>query len=121
RPDKMLRRDGGAYVGRGGGDEIDGLARRDVLQNDLERREITHDPGKHTRDEYPLTVEYIDIGVGDFAMNEQREPMLLHGSERVVCAGHLSDPRLRVRRRASRIIFEPDDEPRCASLRNVVL
>ena len=46
--------------------------RRDVLEHDLQRREVAPQRHEVALDEYRLAVEDIDVGIGDLAVDEQR-------------------------------------------------
>ena len=65
-----MRGDGGRDGGSASGDEIGGVAGRDVLEDDFQRR-VTRQQGlQHALDENLLAVEDVARRVGRFAVHE---------------------------------------------------
>ena len=81
RVEQVLRRDGRADVRGGRGNELGGFPGRDVLEHDLQCRKIAQDRRQHALDEYPLTIEDIDLARGHFPMDQERQSMFLHRVE----------------------------------------
>src|SRR2546426_3915244 len=120
RPKQMLRGDGGTYVARSGSNEIGSLLGGYVLEHDLERWKVAHDASKQPIDENALPVEHIDIGVGDFAMDQQRQSTVLHGSKRRISTSKIGHTGSRMGGRACGIVFDADDETRRLRARNFI-
>lgn len=95
--------DGGADLGRSLLDELHGIGGSDVLEHHLEGREaLDHSPHVFI-DEDLLAIEDIDITMGHFAMDQQRQADFSHGFqdwEDLVDAGHA---RVRVGSGAGRV------------------
>src|SRR3546814_15157046 len=60
------------------GDEAGRLGGGDMFQNDLQRRKIAYQLGERALDEHRLTVEDVDVRLGDLAMDEPRPADRLH-------------------------------------------
>ena len=79
---QVLRCNGGADAGSCAGDELHGLARRDVLEHDFQSRETFCDAYQHAVDEDAFAVEYVDLGIGHLTVNLEDQSAFLHGGQR---------------------------------------
>ena len=87
----MLRRNGGAQLVVGRLDVLRGFARRDVLKDDLEFRISFAQRLHYAVDKARLAIENIDVGVGHFAMNQQRHADLLHALQHAADGGDVGN------------------------------
>ncbi len=78
---QVMRCDRRGHLGACGLDELGRLGRGDVLEYDLQRREVGDDPGEDPVDEHRLAIEDVDRLVGHFAVEEQRHADPLHRRE----------------------------------------
>ena len=74
----VVRRDGGGDRRAGALDEGDRLSRRDMFEDDLQRREIAGEGSERPLDKDGLAVENVDGGIGHLAVDEERHPDPLH-------------------------------------------
>ena len=107
----VLRCDGGGDLGGvAGTHELRSITRRDVLHDDAEVRvRVEHAP-KDAIDEEPLTIEDVDLGIDDFAMDEEDEAGGLHRRKRVAALANVGDARSRVGRCARGVELEASDD-----------
>ncbi len=110
---QMMRREGCGQKRRTLGipvvrllNERGGLGRGDVLQHDLELGKSAAQSDEMPLDEHRLAVEHIHLGVGHFAVNQQRHPDLLHGVERRIDALEFGHSAVRISRCARRVELE---------------
>ena len=103
---QVLRGDGGPDIGRRSRHVLHGLARRDVLEHHLEKRQALNQRHQCALDEYLLAIEYIDRRVGDLAMHQERNPKLGHRFKRFHRLGQIGDTRVRIGRRPRRVVLE---------------
>lgn len=74
----MLRGDRRGDICRRVGDKLRGFGGSNMLEHDFERGQALHQWRKRALDKHRLTIENIDIGIGDFAMGEEWHPDVLH-------------------------------------------
>ena len=89
--DEMVRRDRRGDVRPGAFDEGHRLGGGDMLEDDLQRREVADQPGEHALDEHRLAVEDVDLRIGDLAMDQQRHADPLHRLQRRAERGDVGD------------------------------
>ena len=87
---QVVRGDGGAGKQVALLHVLHGFARGDVLQHDLEFREIAPQGYELLLDEHRLAVEHIDTGVGDLAVHQQRHAGALQRLQRRVGVAQVS-------------------------------
>lgn len=116
----MLRRDGSGDVGRRLRDELGRVLGRDMLHDDLERRELGDERLQHLLDELCLAVEDVDARVGHLTVHKQRHAELAHGLERRVRLLDLRDTRVRVGRRTCGVELDGEDVARRVRLADLV-
>ena len=79
---QMLRRDRRGDVRPGVANELGGFRGGDMLEHDLERREVADEPRQNAIDEHRLAVEHVDIRIGHFAVDAQHHADRLHPLQR---------------------------------------
>ena len=107
---QVLRRNRGANVRRGRGDEGGSLPRRDVLEHDLESGKVSDDAPEHLIDEHAFAIEYIDLGPCHLAVDKKRQRVPLHRVEHRIHAFERGDAGIRVGGRPGGVVFHADDE-----------
>ena len=76
---------------------------REVLEDDLQLRKVGAQRDQLLLDETGFAVEHVDLGVGHFAVHQQRQPAALQRLERRVDPPQVGDPGIAVGGRAGRI------------------
>ncbi len=108
----MLRRDGCRDVRRRSRDELRCLASGDVLEHDLERRKIAHDARELAIDEHPLAIEHVHVGVGNLAVQLQRDAVALHCVEHAMHARQVGDAGIGIGGGTRGVVLHAGDEAR---------
>ena len=81
---QVVRGNGRSNIGPGLFDELDRIGGGDMFEYYLEVGKVFCDPRKFVVDKCALAVKYIDLGVGDFTVNEERDASRFKaGKERV--------------------------------------
>jgi hypothetical protein len=80
--------------------------RGDVLQHDLQPREIAAQRDQLGVDEHGLAVEQVDVGRGHLAVHQQQQAFFLHGLQRLVGLAHVGDAGIAVGGGAGRVELE---------------
>ena len=80
----MVRGNGRSNIGPGLFDELNRIGGGDMFEYYLEVGEVLCDSREFGVDKCALSVKHIDLGVGDFAVNEERDASRFQaGKERV--------------------------------------
>ena len=106
---QVMRRDGGAGVGVARVHILGCLARRDVLEHDLEFRKIASQRNQLGVDEHRLAVEQVDVGRSHFAVHQQHQPIALHRLQRRISLADVRDTGIAVGGGASWVQLHRDD------------
>ena len=88
----MLRRDRRGNIRPGTFDELHRFARGDVFEHHFQLGQVANQRGQGALDEHGLAVENIDMGVGHFAMDQQRHPDLRHAFQHAANVGNRGHP-----------------------------
>ncbi len=118
--EQVVRGDRGGDPGTACQDEFHRFAGGRVLDHDPQPREAARDAGEHRFEEHALAVENVHAGRRDFAVDEQRQIVFLHRSERGIGALDPRDAGLRVRRCARRVVLHPAHEARLLRARDLL-
>ena len=92
--EEMMRRDGRSDIRAGNLNELDSLARGDVLEHDTETGKGFVDPGKRFKKAH-FPIEDVDVSLmifEGFSVNRKHEPIFFHGSEYRVEFADVADP-----------------------------
>ena len=100
---QVVRRDGGTQQLIALAHVLRGLARGDVLEHDLQAREIAAQGDEVAVNEDGLAVKEVDVGTGHLAMYQQQHAHFLHGFEHRVDLAQLGHARIAVGGGAGRI------------------
>ena len=78
---RVVRGDGGGRVAVGLGHVVGGVFGGDVLEDDLQFREVAAQRDELLLDEDGLAVKQVDVAAGHFAVHQEQHARLLHGFE----------------------------------------
>ena len=90
-------------------DEVDRVARGDVFEDHAQAGKTLTQGQQIALDEDALAVEDVDRRVGDLAMQQQRNIVLLHRLDHRIDPGKLAHAILRIGRRTGRVVLDRKD------------
>ena len=109
--EQMVRSDRGSDIGVGALYKLYRLASGDMFKHNFEARVATKQRQQHAINEHGFAIKNIHRRVGHFAMQQQRQAGFFHRRKHRFAAQQIGHARVRVRRRARRIIFHRMHEP----------
>ena len=93
---EVMRRDGAGHLRRGRAHEFGADRRRQVLEHDLQAREVAQHRRKAALDEHRLAVEHVDLAAHLLAVDEKAHADPLHARQHRPDMGVVGDARRRV-------------------------
>ena len=88
---QMVGRDGRRQIWPAGLDERHRFGRGDMFEHHFERRKIGDQLAKNTLNKDSLSVKYVDMALGNLAMDQQRHADPLHRLKHIVDLGDVGD------------------------------